>query len=207
MPSLNSAAVATPDGPRRLAPIPRVRRSRPRPCCRPARNAVPSDEVVDSRHALAWRGRAPGVAVAPWIQAGPSLSPVVADHASFRACQRSIDGPGEHLPEIGVQADAYAGLTRVPRRALGRRRPPCPGDGVLEGHHGRVVGAGDIDDRQPGFGACASWIGSTSVLRAPPRRGSARAPDFLDRVSLRNEQQCDIRIDREVSVVESASWV
>lgn len=89
----------------------------------------------------------------------------------------TLNRPGEYLPEIGVQADPHAGLTRVPRRTLGCRRPPSPGDGVLEGHHGRVIGARDINDEQPGFGdmclldrfhTCLYVPDCGEVLRARP---------------------------------------
>lgn len=53
----------------------------------------------------------------------------------------------------------------------------CPGDSGLEGHHGRVVSAGDIDDEQPGFGdvrlldrfhICLYAPGRSEVLHARP---------------------------------------
>lgn len=115
--------------------------------------------------------------MAPWAQAGSATFPVVTEPASLHPGETCLNRLGEYLPEIGVQADPYAGLTRVPRRTLGRCRPPCPGDSGLESHHGRVVGAGDIDDEKPGFGdvrlldrfhICLYAPGRSEVLHARP---------------------------------------
>lgn len=65
--------------------------------------------------------RAWALGVAPSSQAGAVASPLLASQASGL---RRLDGPGERLSKIDVQADPYAGPTRLPRPMLGRRRRP-----------------------------------------------------------------------------------